>query len=119
MFAKYGIEQILKDETYTRFKVPGLTTLWCDTQKTCPFNGACALLQNPAHPGYATLRYVYHQKQDEDIYRIEFSPLYDQDLNEILIRCDHDVLYCAIDTHNGYHKECAQLTFWNNGVIEF
>jgi hypothetical protein len=89
------------------------------------FGGACGLLKNSEHPGYCNLCMTYHSYKSDELlspgYIVEFSPLCDQNGQEILIRYDHDEVYASIDRGykdyaTGEFVDCM-LTVWKHGTF--
>lgn len=128
--AKYNLELIDKDDTYSRYNILGLKMAYYkshyDDSKLETFGGICGLIRNKDYPGYCNLCMTYHSNKFDELpepgYIVEFSPLYDGYNQMILIKCDHDDICTSID--RGYKDyrtnqwvDC-QLTFWNNGVFE-
>lgn len=132
-FSKYKLEQISKDETYTRYYIKGLKKAYYrlelkDEGQLEDFGGACGLIKSAKHEGYCILCMTYHKMESDELpgpgYMIEFSPLYDESGKIILIEYDRDEIFTSID-RGGYRKSWdseeivdATLTTWNNGAFE-
>lgn len=128
--AKYKLEQISQDETYTRYSIVGLKMAYykCSWKehKLETFGGICGLIRCKEHPGWCVLCMTYHSHKSDELpkpaYIVEFSPLYDEYGQIILIKYDHDDLCTSID--RGYEDwrvptwiDC-RLTVWNNGTFD-
>lgn len=128
--AKYKLELISKDDTYTRCRIGGLDMAyykceWKDN-KFETFGGICGLIRCKEYPGYCFLCMTYHKQKDGEFsmpnYIIDFSPLYNKEGQMILIEYDHDDICTSID--RGYKDydtnkwvDC-ELTFWNHGCFD-
>ena len=130
--AKYKIELKDKDETYSHYNIVGLKNAYykCEWEnnKLETFGGICGLIRSKENEGYCILCMTYHSHKSNELpkpaYIVEFSPLYNENGNIILIEYNHDDLCIAID-RGGYPKSWndptlvdATLTFWNNGTFE-
>lgn len=129
--AKYKLELISIDDTYKRCRVSGLKKAYykCSykNDELEDFGGACGLIRNSEYKGYCNLCSVYHSNKTDNLpepgYTVEFSPLYNEYGQMILIEYDQDVLYCSID-RGGYKENWdsdkivdARITFWVNGTF--
>ena len=130
--AKYSLELKNKDEDYTRCRIAGLQKAYykCDWKKGKleDFGGAAGLIRSKEYKGYCFLCMTYHSHKSDELpkpaYIVEFSPLYNELGQMILIEYDHDVLFCSVD-RGGYKENWdsnkivdATLTFWNDGTFE-
>lgn len=128
--AKYKIEFKSKDDTYTRCRISGLNMAYykCDLHKNKleKFGGICGLIRSEKYKGYCILCMTYHSHKSDELpkpaYIVEFSPLYNEYGQMILIEYDHDDLCTSIDRgYKDYRTNTwvdCELTFWNNGVFE-
>ena len=129
---KYSLELKNKDEDYTRYQIVGLQNAYykCEwnNDKLETFGGICGLLKNKKYKGYCNLCMTYHKHKSDELpepsYIVEFSPLYNELGQMILIEYDKDEICTSLD-RGGYPKNWddptlmdAELTFWNNGVFE-
>lgn len=130
--AKYSLELKNKDEDYTRCRIAGLQKAYykCDWKKGKleDFGGAAGLIRSKEYKGYCFLCMTYHSHKSDELpkpaYMVEFSPLYNELGQMILIEYDRDVLFCSVD-RGGYPENWdnpklvdATITFWNNGTFE-
>ena len=130
--AKYKLELISKDDTYTKCRIGGLKNAYykCEwkNDKLETFGGICGLLKNEEYKGYCNLCMTYHKNKSDELpapgYIVEFSPLYNELGQMILIEYDRDEICTSLD-RGGYPKSWndstlrdAELTFWNNGTFE-
>ena len=127
--AKYKLKLKGKDETYTRYSIEGLKMAYhkkCYENDRNDFGGACGLLKNSDYPGYCVLCMTYHKMESDEFpepgYIVEFSPLYNENMEVILIEYDKDEVFTCID--RGGYKDYdtgkivdATLTVWNNGAF--
>lgn len=110
------------DKEYIYYTIVGLNRLFCrkNHEYDYEFNGAACLVKNANHPGYCNLCIVYSKHgsdEFEDGHTITFAPLYDEDGNIVLVKYDHDSMFCS--THSRHYKgENIELVFWKNGVFE-
>lgn len=130
--AKYSLELKNKDEDYTRYHIVGLQKAYYkydwDKGKLEDFGGAAGLIRSEKYKGYCILCMTYHSYESDELpkpaYMVEFSPLYNELGQMILIEYDRDVLFCSVD-RGGYPENWdnpklvdATITFWNNGTFE-
>ena len=127
--AKYKLELISKDETYTRCRIGSLDMVYykCSYNgELQSFGGICGLIRCKEYPDYCILCMTYHKQKDGEFnkpnYIIDFSPLYNKEGQMILIEYNHDDICTSID--RGYKDyrtnkwvDC-ELTFWNNGCFD-
>lgn len=126
--AKYKLELISKDETYTRCRIGELDMAYYKdyNDELQTFGGGCGLIRCKEYPGYCFLCMTYHKQEDGEFsmpnYIVDFSPLYNKYGQMILIEYNHDDIFTAID--RGYKDymtnkwvDC-ELTFWNNGSFD-
>jgi hypothetical protein len=129
-YAKYRLELLSVDDTYVRYRVKNLKMSFYKSTymegKYEDFGGACGLLKNSEHPGYCNLCMTYHSYKSDELpspgYIVEFSPLCDQNGQEILIRYDHDEMMTSIDRGykdyvTGEMVDCS-LTVWKHGTFD-
>ena len=128
--AKYKLELIGKDDTYTRCRVGGLKKAYYKSNfkkdKLESFGGICGLLRNAEYKGYCNLCMTYHKFKSDELpapgYIIEFSPLYNELGQLILIEYDKDDVCASIDRgykdYNTNKMTDCELTFWNNGTFK-
>ena len=133
-YKKYKLSKVSGDGTYTRCEIVGLKKAYyiSSYEKILEdYGGAAGLIKNQDHPGYCNLCMTYHSFNDEKVgntnlpepvYVVEFSPLYNEKGQLILIKCNRDEVFCSVD-RGGYldeirqHMVDAELTFWNNGAF--
>ena len=130
--AKYKLEIKSKDDTYTRCRIGGLKKAYYKwdwkNDKLEDFSGCAGLIRSKEYKGYCILCMTYHSHKSYDLpkpaYMVEFSPLYNEYGQMILVEYDKDVLFCSVD-RGGYKENWdsdtivdATLTFWNNGTFE-
>ena len=125
--AKYKLELKSKDETYTRCWIDGLKNAYYKSgnDKLEIFGGAVGLLKNAEYKGYCNLCISHHTNNRENLpspgYTVEFSPLYNEYGQMILVEYDRDEVFACVDRGmKNYDKRCfedAELCFWNNGVF--
>ena len=131
---KFDLEFVKKygDKTpYTQYRVVGLTTAYYGSGDTDYANGACGLIKQKNYPGYCQLCFVYHTDDSENYGNgctVQFMPLVTKDGERILVKYDHDSLFCmfgcgVID----YDKFCktgqkerldGTITFLDNGYCD-
>ena len=128
--AKYSLELNSKDDTYTRYRITGLKMTYykCDwkNDKLETFGGICGLIRSKEYKGYCILCMTYHSHKSDELskpaYIVEFSPLYNEYGQMILIEYNHDDLCTVIDRgykdYNTNDWVNCELTFWNNGTFE-
>ena len=131
--AKYKLKPIKEDETYTACRIVGLKNAYHKSYngELEDYGGACGLVKNAEHKGYCNLCMTYHSLNDEKVgrtnlpdpvYVVEFSPLYNESGQMILIEYDRDEVFCIID-RGGYQdydtKKIvdADITFWKHGAF--
>lgn len=110
------------DNEYSYYTIVGLNRLFCrkNHKHDYEFNGAACLVKNANHPGYCNLCIVYSKHgsdEFEDGYTVTFAPLYNEDGNIVLIKYDHDSMFCSVHSRH-YKGENIEIVFWNNGVFE-
>ena len=134
-YKKYKLIKVSKDETYTRCEIVGLKQAYyiSSYEKILKdYGGAAGLIKNEDHPGYCNLCVTYHSFNNEKVgntnlpepvYVVEFSPLYNEKGQLILIKYNKDEVFCSVD-RGGYRGSNdpdklidARLTLWNNGVF--
>ena len=125
--AKYKLELKSKDETYTRCWIDGLKNAYYKSgnDKLETFGGAVGLLKNAEYKGYCNLCISHHTNNRENLpspgYTVEFSPLYNEYGQMILVEYDRDEVFACVDRGmKNYDKRCfedAELCFWNNGAF--
>ena len=125
--AKYKLELKSKDETYTRCWIDGLKNAYYKSgnDKLEIFGGAVGLLKNAEYKGYCNLCISHHTNNCENLpspgYTVEFSPLYNEYGQMILVEYDRDEVFACVDRGmKNYDKRCfedAELCFWNNGAF--
>ena len=125
--AKYKLELKSKDETYTRCRIGGLKNAYYKSgnDKLEIFGGAVGLLKNAEYKGYCNLCISHHTNNCENLpspgYTVEFSPLYNEYGQMILVEYDRDEVFACVDRGmKNYDKRCfedAELCFWNNGAF--
>lgn len=126
--AKYKLELTKKDEKYSNYNIVGLKKAYYKSgDKLESFGGSCGLLKNGNYKGYSYLCMTYHKMESDELpepgYIVEFSPLYNENDEMILIEYNGDEVFTVID--RGGYKESwdsdkivdATLTFWNNGAF--
>ena len=125
--AKYKLELKSKDETYTRCWIDGLKNAYYKSgnDKLEIFGGVVGLLKNAEYKGYCNLCISHHTNNCENLpspgYTVEFSPLYNEYGQMILVEYDRDEVFACVDRGmKNYDKRCfedAELCFWNNGAF--
>ena len=125
--AKYKLELKSKDETYARCWIGGLKNAYYKSgnDKLETFGGAVGLLKNAEYKGYCNLCMSHHTNNSENLpspgYTVEFSPLYNEYGQMILVEYDRDEVFACVDRGiENYDKRCiedAVLCFWNNGTF--
>lgn len=131
--AKYSLNLYKQDDTYTRYYIDGLKHAfykewWNDERKLRTFGGAGGLLKVPECPGFCVLCMTYHTPATHDFgtpgYIVEFSPLYNENGEIILVEYDHDDITVFIErgydiNYTNEHYD-AEICFLNNGgTIKF
>lgn len=128
IYAKYRLELDKVDWTYVRYHIKNLKMSYYKNyeDKLETFGGASGLLKNSEHPGYCNLCMTYHKYESDELpkpaYIVEFSPLYNEQGQQILIRYEHDEMMTSID--RGYKDyetnqvtDCG-FTIWKHGTFE-
>ena len=125
--AKYKLELKSKDETYTRCWIDGLKNAYYKSghDKLELFGGAAGLLNHAEYKGYCNLCISHHTNNCENLpspgYTVEFSPLYNEYGQMILVEYDRDEVFACVDRGmKNSDKRCfedAELCFWNNGAF--
>lgn len=131
--AKYPLNLFKQDDTYTRYHIDGLKmayfkTWWNKEEKLESFGGCGGLLKVPEYPGFCVLCMTYHTPASHDFgtpgYIVEFSPLYNEDGEVILVEYDHDDVTVFIDrgydfNYKNEHYD-AEICFLNHGgTVDF
>ena len=98
---KFDLEFVSSQDGYTTYRVVGLTTAYYGSGDTDYANGACGLIKQKNYPGYCQLCFVYHT-EDSDHYEnngctVEFMPLITKDGERILVKYEHDSLFCIFE----------------------
>lgn len=132
-----------KDEgKYRDYTIKGLQMAYYKPEwgdgKLMSFGGACGLLKNENYPGYCSLCMTYHSFNDDKVgntnlphpvYVVEFSPLYNEKGQMILVKYNADEVFASID-RGGYkvfddeydftrfHIAEATITFWKHGAFK-
>ena len=129
-YAKYHLVLDTVDGVYIRYKIKNLKMSYYKSYvkegAQEDFGGVCGLLKNSEHPGYCNLCMTYHKMESVELpspgYIVEFSPLYNAQGQQILIRYDHDEMMTSID--RGY-KDCitnefidCSLIVWKYGTFD-
>ena len=125
---KYRLKKIKKDETYTRCSVVGLKMAYYKDYKNTlvTFGGICGLLRSEKHKGYCYLCMTYHKDESNELpepaYMVEFSPLYNEKGEVILIKYGYDDMCTSIDrgvlNFETREVEDCMFTFWNHGTFD-
>lgn len=122
-FALYNlIKKESTDKEYIYYTIVGLNKLFCrkNHEYDYEFNGAACLVKNANHPGYCNLCIVYSKHGSDEFeggHTITFAPLYDEAGNIVLVKYEHDSMFCSAHSRH-YKKENIELVFWKNGVFE-
>lgn len=131
---KFNLEPVRHyggDTPYTQYQVIGLDIAYHGLNKTDYANGACGLIKQKNYPGYCQLCFVYHTDDSENFGNgctVEFMPLITKDGERILVKYDHDSLFCTFrcgrfDYDKSFitHQEerlNATITFNDNGYCD-
>lgn len=121
---KFDLEFVSSQDGYTTYRVVGLSHAYYGSGKSDYANGACGLIKQERHPGYCQLCFVYHTDDSSTFDNgctVEFMPLLTKDGERILVKYDHDCLYCSFDGgHKDYDKWFeTHEEVWTDGTITF
>ena len=127
---KYKLVLKQTDGIYIRYAIDGLKNAYYKKydSKLDTFAGGCGLVKNEKFPGYCNLCMTYHtHSTDGDnlpdpVYMVEFSPLFNEDGEMILIRHNSDELFASVDRGyknyvTGEMADCG-LTMWRHGMFD-
>ena len=136
MVKKYKLVNKKERDKYRDYTIKGLKMAYYrspwENGRLESFGGACGLLKNENYPGYCTLCMTYHSFNNEKVgntnlpkpvYVVEFSPLFNENGEIILIKFKGDEVFTTID-RGGYRDYDtneivdATLTFWINGAFK-
>lgn len=115
---------LMPSNTAEKFNILGLKSIyWTNNgNEENRFSGATCLVKNPDYPGYCTLCCVHHEPnfsyEFENGYKIEFAPLYTKDGDMILVKYEHDSMFCTVNGHPFMNSDCT-LTLCKNGTIDY
>lgn len=133
--AKYELKFNKERDKYIDFTIVGLKNAYYRpdyrTGGLESFGGAAGLLRNEKYEGYCNLCMTYHSMNDDKVgntnlpkptYVVEFSPLYNEKGELILVKHDSDDVLVSID--RGGYKDYdigeivdANITFWKHGMF--
>lgn len=109
---------------YTTYKVDGLVRAYYGPGKNDYANGACGLIKQKQYPGYCQLCFVYHTDDSENFDNgctVEFMPLVTENGERILVKYDHDCLFCNFECgmkdYDTYFETGKEV--WLDGTITF
>ena len=137
--AKYELELEKRDDKYSDCRIGGLKMAYYKDHNGNleSFGGAVGLLKNEDYKGYCNLCMTYHSFNDDKVgdnnlpgpvYVVEFSPLYNEYGQLILVKYDRDEIFATIDRggykdyydaedFSKYRVADAELTLWRNGAF--
>lgn len=133
--AKYELKLKKESDKYLDFTIVGLKKAYYrpdyKPNEFKSFGGGAGLLRNEKYKGYCNLCITYHSMNDDKVgntnlpkptYVVEFSPLYNENGELILIKHDSDDVFVSID--RGGYKDYdtgeivdANIIFWKHGTF--
>lgn len=138
---KYRLVRKKDEGKYRDYTIKGLQMAYYKPDwgngKLESFGGGCGLLKNENYPGYCNLCMTYHSFNEDKVgnnnlpgpvYVVEFSPLYNEHGQLILVKHDRDEVFASIDRggykdyydaedFSKYRVVDAELTLWRNGTF--